>query len=59
MCPVRSIVSSTHQLTDGSRAPICRCHVMERESFESQRIAQLLNERFVSIKVPTYPRVCL
>jgi len=27
---------------------------MERESFESQRIAQLLNERFVSIKVFIY-----
>lgn len=28
-----------------------RCHVMERESFESSRIARLLNERFVPIKV--------
>ncbi len=27
------------------------CHVMERESFESESIAKLLNERFVSIKV--------
>ena len=27
------------------------CHVMERESFESEEIAQLLNEHFVSIKV--------
>ncbi len=27
------------------------CHVMERESFESETIAKLLNERFVSIKV--------
>lgn len=27
------------------------CHVMERESFESEAIAALLNERFVSIKV--------
>jgi len=27
------------------------CHVMERESFESEEIARLLNERFVSIKV--------
>jgi len=27
------------------------CHVMERESFEDERIAALLNERFVSIKV--------
>jgi uncharacterized protein YyaL (SSP411 family) len=27
------------------------CHVMERESFESGEIAQLLNEHFVSIKV--------
>ncbi|GAB5032297.1 spermatogenesis-associated protein 20 [Nannochloropsis oceanica] len=27
------------------------CHVMERESFESTRIAQLLNDKFVPIKV--------
>src|SRR5438093_3960729 len=27
------------------------CHVMERESFENERIAELMNERFVSIKV--------
>ena len=27
------------------------CHVMERESFEDERIAALMNERFVSIKV--------
>lgn len=27
------------------------CHVMERESFESEEIARVLNERFVSIKV--------
>ena len=27
------------------------CHVMERESFEDKEIAELLNERFVSIKV--------
>src|ERR687893_1463596 len=27
------------------------CHVMERESFEDDRIAQLMNERFVCIKV--------
>lgn len=27
------------------------CHVMERESFESDEIAALLNQRFVSIKV--------
>ncbi len=27
------------------------CHVMERESFESERIADLLNRHFVSIKV--------
>src|SRR2546430_5945417 len=27
------------------------CHVMERESFESEEVAALLNERFVSIKV--------
>ncbi|HYI09482.1 MAG TPA: thioredoxin domain-containing protein [Thermoanaerobaculia bacterium] len=27
------------------------CHVMERESFESEEIAQLLNEDYVSIKV--------
>ncbi len=27
------------------------CHVMERESFESVEIGQLLNESFVSIKV--------
>lgn len=27
------------------------CHVMERESFESQAAAKIMNERFVSIKV--------
>src|SRR5215217_6902685 len=27
------------------------CHVMERESFESEAIAQLMNEHFVCIKV--------
>jgi uncharacterized protein YyaL (SSP411 family) len=27
------------------------CHVMERESFENEATAKLLNERFVSIKV--------
>src|SRR5690554_1117977 len=27
------------------------CHVMERESFENEQIAALLNENFVSIKV--------
>jgi uncharacterized protein YyaL (SSP411 family) len=27
------------------------CHVMERESFESEEVAAILNERFVSIKV--------
>ena len=27
------------------------CHVMERESFENDQIAQLLNERYVAIKV--------
>src|SRR5438477_205281 len=27
------------------------CHVMERESFESEEIAKILNEHFVSIKV--------
>ena len=27
------------------------CHVMERESFEDEQIAQLMNERFVCIKV--------
>ncbi|WP_408006479.1 thioredoxin domain-containing protein [Pseudalkalibacillus sp. A8] len=27
------------------------CHVMERESFEDEKVAKLLNERFVAIKV--------
>ena len=27
------------------------CHVMERESFENERIAEIMNEHFVSIKV--------
>src|SRR5437667_7041338 len=27
------------------------CHVMEEESFESPDIAQILNERFVAVKV--------
>ncbi len=43
------------------------CHVMERESFENQEVAELLNEAFVCIKVDreerpdidsTYIRVC-
>lgn len=29
----------------------CRCHVMERESFEDDATAEMLNESFVSIKV--------
>lgn len=29
----------------------CRCHVMERESFENEAIAKLMNENFVNIKV--------
>lgn len=28
-----------------------RCHVMEVESFESEEVAKLLNDSFVSIKV--------
>ena len=27
------------------------CHVMERESFENPKIAEILNENFISIKV--------
>ncbi|HXB44886.1 MAG TPA: thioredoxin domain-containing protein [Puia sp.] len=27
------------------------CHVMERESFEDQEIAELMNERFINIKI--------
>lgn len=27
------------------------CHVMERESFESQEVAQIMNENFINIKV--------
>ncbi|OWZ82680.1 thioredoxin domain-containing protein [Natranaerobius trueperi] len=27
------------------------CHVMERESFEDEKVAQILNENFISIKV--------
>lgn len=27
------------------------CHVMERESFESEKIAKYLNEHYVSVKV--------
>ena len=27
------------------------CHVMERESFENEKIAALMNEKYVSIKV--------
>ncbi|MCG6199301.1 thioredoxin domain-containing protein, partial [Anoxybacillus sp. LAT_38] len=27
------------------------CHVMERESFEAEEVAALLNEKFVAIKV--------
>lgn len=27
------------------------CHVMEKESFQNQKIAELLNERFIAIKV--------
>ncbi len=31
--------------------PRYRCHVMERESFESEEVAQILNSSFISIKV--------
>ena len=27
------------------------CHVMEQESFESEKVAKVLNEHFISIKV--------
>src|SRR5689334_8757360 len=27
------------------------CHVMDRESYESDEIAQLINERFIAVKV--------
>ena len=27
------------------------CHVMEHESFEDEKVAQLLNENYISIKV--------
>ena len=27
------------------------CHVMERESFENEEVARLLNDKFISIKV--------
>src|SRR4030067_88650 len=27
------------------------CHVMEKESFENEAIAQLMNERFINVKV--------
>ena len=29
----------------------CRCHVMERESFESEEVAKIMNQHFVNIKV--------
>src|SRR5260370_38964942 len=32
------------------------CHVMERESFENEEIAQLMNENFISIKVDRQKR---
>ena len=28
-----------------------RCHVMERESFESEEVAKIMNDNFVNIKV--------
>ena len=28
-----------------------RCHVMERESFESEAVAKVMNEHFINIKV--------
>lgn len=31
-----------------------RCHVMERESFESQAVAKVLNKSFVSIKASSW-----
>lgn len=31
--------------------PCCRCHVMERESFESEETAALMNQLFVNVKV--------
>lgn len=40
------------------------CHVMERESFEDVRVAQLMNERFVCVKVdreerPDVDAICM
>src|SRR5260221_1951553 len=35
------------------------CHVMERESFEDEAIAALMNERFVNIKVDREERADL
>lgn len=35
------------------------CHVLQHESFESERIAKLLNERFVPIKVLSILRWCI
>src|SRR5690348_18277891 len=32
------------------------CHVMERESFENERIAEVMNQYFVSIKVDSEER---
>ena len=35
-----------------ARYSVCHwCHVMERESFESQEVAQLMNANFVNVKV--------
>ena len=35
-----------------ARYSVCHwCHVMERESFESEEVAQLMNANFVSVKV--------
>ena len=30
---------------------LCRCHVMEHESFENEAVASVMNQHFVNVKV--------
>lgn len=46
----RAIFSSHGNTHKHKRCRVHRCHVMERESFESQAVAKVLNKSFISIK---------
>ena len=46
-----AIVGYTLGVAMNPFSPILGCHVMERESFESQDVAEILNKHFIPIKI--------